>query len=96
MLHLTERPRARADPCDAINPPEVHPPVPARKRQTTYPPPRNATRPPRPGEPEGRAAPAAALRSPDGRVDQPLGGHGPGRPEGRRSGPDHGDGPLLG
>jgi hypothetical protein len=33
--------------------------VPARKRKTTYPPPRNATRPPRPGEPGGPGGPAA-------------------------------------
>ncbi len=33
--------------------------MPARKRKTTYPPPRNATRPPRPGEPGGPGGPAA-------------------------------------
>jgi hypothetical protein len=31
--------------------------VPGRKRKTTYPPPRNATRPPRPGEPGGPGSP---------------------------------------
>ena len=34
-------------------------PVPARKRKTTYPPPRNATRPPRPGEPGAPGSPGS-------------------------------------
>jgi hypothetical protein len=33
--------------------------VPGRKRKTTYPPPRNATRPPRPGEPGGPGSPGS-------------------------------------
>jgi hypothetical protein len=38
--------------------------VPPRKRKTTYPPPRNATRPARPGEPGGPGAPDAGYVRP--------------------------------
>jgi hypothetical protein len=51
------RPRT---PATSIEPDRrVHQPVPGRKRKTTYPPPRNATRPPRPGEPGGPGSPGS-------------------------------------